>query len=86
METLPNPDRGHLCLDEDWRRLDPSLNILRLSNTSCLIIEPVIGTREPQVFKRVGYWVSSGSGSVTFGPSGGEEGLGGWEMRVVILI
>jgi hypothetical protein len=83
LETLPDPSRKHLHLDEEFARIDPSLKILRLNSTSCLIVEPIGGPREPQVLKRVGYWVCD---SGDFGTPEGKEGLGDWDTKVVILI
>jgi hypothetical protein len=86
IETIPKLDSENLYLDEESKALDQSMKILRLSNGSWLIIEPVIGT-EPEVFKRVGYWVCSNDGSAGFdGPPGSKEGLGGWEVREIVLI
>jgi hypothetical protein len=85
-DALPKTDGQHLRFDEESARLDPSLKIIGLNSTSCLIVEPVNGVTEPQVFRRVGYWVCPMRGSTTFGPSGGEAGMGGWETKVVVLI
>jgi hypothetical protein len=83
LETLPDPSRKHLHLDEEFARVDPSLKILRLNSASCLVVEPIGGPREPQVLKRVGYWVCDNGG---FGTLEGKEGLGDWDTKVVILI
>jgi hypothetical protein len=86
VETIPKLDSENLYLDEKSKEVDHSMKILRLSNSSWLIIEPVIST-EPAVFKRVGYWVCSNDGTAGFdGPQGSKEGLGGWEVREIVLI
>jgi hypothetical protein len=83
LKTLPDPSREHLHLDEEFARLDPSLKILRLDSSSCLIVEPIGYSQEPQVLKRVGYWVCKNQG---FDTPKGTKGLGDWDIKVVILI
>lgn len=84
-EDLPDPSRKHLCLDIEGAHLDPSLKILRLNDKSCLIVEPVGGTKYPEVLKRVGYWVCDNGGFRGSVP-GDKCGLDGWDTKVVILI
>jgi len=81
MDKLPKPD---LWLDERSSYLAPSLKVLRLNHKGCLILEPVAGTREPAVFRRVGYWTYSRTEKcVEFE---GQNGLDGWDTKIVILI
>ena len=82
LESLPDPSRKHLCLDEEFARLDPSLKILRLHSSSYLIVEPIGGSQEPEVFKRVGYWVRDEG----FRISNGNDGFDDWDTKFVILI